>query len=237
MKIIYGLESLQSVLFVNSLDFTNKLQLAQDLQKTKSINIGGDPTVLPLPNDAPLEIPRIMLKSNDQTYNVNAGPSRIDILFKNKSYDKDGIPQSDSKAVAKQIIETTLEINEIIVKKYRAQVNRSALIARVLIKLDVSSKEYLYKKFIKKPSDQPFEVNLAMLYRKELGKFKVNKWKRFETLRNIKNPDDESALSLILDINSLPEIDYKFSKETISDFLSKASVEIDKDIKEDIDSV
>lgn len=237
MKIKYGLESLQSVLFVSALDFTNKLQLAQDLKGIKSVDISGDPTVLPLPNDAPLEIPRIMLKSTDQTYNVNAGPSRIDILFKNKDYDKDGISQSDPEAVTKQIIQTTLEINEVIVKKYRAEVNRLALIARVLIKFDISSKEYLQKKFIKKPVEQPFEINLAMLYRKDLKNFKVNKWKRFETLRNIKNPSDESAISLILDINTLPEINYKFTKDAINEFLMKASTEIDKDIKEDIDNV
>lgn len=236
MKIKYGLDSLQTVIFVSSLDFTDKLDIAQNLKKIKSINIGGEPAVIPLPNDAPLEIPRIMLKSIDQSYSINASPSRIDVIFKNKKYDKDGIPTISAKDISLNLINSTKEIAEILKNKYHAIINRVALITRILIKMDSSSKDYLKKAFLAKLSEIPYEINMAFLYRQDLGVYKVNKWKRFETLRSLKNIKDDTALSFAIDINTLGEINYKFTPDSIEDFIKKASVNIDKDIKKDIDS-
>ena len=41
----------------------------------------GDMQVLPIPPDAPPEIPRVVLKSADESQVVNAGPARFDCIW------------------------------------------------------------------------------------------------------------------------------------------------------------
>ena len=73
----------QFVLFIDPLpDNSNKLDLAQKITQGTGNIFDGPPTILPIPNDAPQEIPRIILKDNTNTLNCNVCINRIDLLFK-----------------------------------------------------------------------------------------------------------------------------------------------------------
>ncbi len=76
-----NLTRLQAVLFIKSLDLSNPLSLAVFLKEDKGLPFDGPETVLPVPADAPLEIPRIILKSSDGVFNCNVSANRIDLFF------------------------------------------------------------------------------------------------------------------------------------------------------------
>ncbi len=215
-----GLASLQGVLFINNLNLTDKLFVAQLLGKLKSIDFSNNPTVLPLPPDAPLEVPRIILRSNDGVFNLNISPTRIDLFYNNKQSDKEDVPVGDIKEIEKKIIEILKEISEILITKLSVNIPRLAVVSNYLIKLKESSKKYMLSKFMKEGVvGDVKEIQLNFLTNKEVNKYKLNEWIKFNTLRNLKNVKDDTAVLLSIDLNSLTEINYNFSNDSIDEFL------------------
>lgn len=226
-----GLAGLQGVIFSNNFDLTDKLDIAQLLNKLKSVSFNNNPTILPLPTDAPLEVPRIILRTDDDNFNLNISPIRIDLFYNNKKLDADGAPIGDMKEVESKIISILQEVTKLLTTKYSIHIPRLALIANIFIKLEISSKKYLIDNFIKDNSIQNSEeMHLNFLFKKDLGKYKVNEWLRFQSLRNLKNPKDDSGISLSLDLNSFSEVNYNFDKETLGEFYKLCFTEIKKEI-------
>lgn len=232
MNVKFGFEALQVAIFTRSLDLTDKLEVAQALRKLKTINFEGEPTIFPLPEDAPLEIPRIILKSKDNSFALNISPIRTDLIFQSQKSAESDLPNGELSTIEKQIIPTILEVFEILSKNFSANVSRAAVIAKIIAKLDMSSKEFLQKTYIQKMTTTPYEIKTHFLFKEKLGDFQINKWKRLETLRNKKNLEDDSALLFALDINTLLEIDYKFTPKNLEDFYKKAMGLIENEMKE-----
>src|SRR4030042_5019151 len=59
----------------------------------------GDPLVLPLPEDAPHEIPRITLENKEKTFKLEAAPARIN-FFRSMTSEEDRIIPNDFVRVA-----------------------------------------------------------------------------------------------------------------------------------------
>ena len=78
------LDHIQLVLFSPGVVVVNKLKTASALNDVLSGVLDGDPAIIPLPDDAPPEIPRIILKSKDEQYNLKTANSRIDFFFRYK---------------------------------------------------------------------------------------------------------------------------------------------------------
>jgi hypothetical protein len=117
------------------------------------------------------------------------------------------------------MVSALVEIVDLVINKFSAQLLRLALVANHVIKLDTSSKKYLTDNFIKNgiASDSK-EIQVNFLMNKIIGKYKLNEWLRFHTLRNQKNLIDDSALLFILDLNTLAEVNYNFDKISAKDF-------------------
>lgn len=215
-----GLGALQGVLFTNSFDLSDSLLVAQTLGNLKTIKFDGNPTILPLPKDAPLEVPRIILRTADNSFSLNISPIRIDLFYNSNKNDQEGIPTKTLADIQSQVITLLKEIAGIVVNKFSAHINRSAVIINSVVKLQESSKKYFMENFVKAEGvHNPNEIQLNFLMNKEFDKYKVNEWLRLHTLRNQKNPTDDTAMLIILDINSLAEVDYNFNKETLDTFL------------------
>lgn len=232
MALKFGTLSLQLVLFYPALDLKDKITLTQALRSLKSINFNGEPTVLPLPNDVPAEIPRIILRSKDQKYEMNVALNRTDILYINKDEDDEGLPTQKIAEIKDTLIKASQEVHDILIKGYSGSINRSAVITQQVIKLDSGSKTFLESKLLKPTETQPFEIKLAYLYKETLkdSYFDINKWVRVDTLRNIKKPQDDSALRLTHDINTLSEKNYDFNDGKLSSFFEKATDLVENEV-------
>lgn len=153
------------------------------------------------------------------------------MFFKATQTSKDGVPalridslKDEVKSYSKELIKSS--------KAFQANFNRAALVSNFIIKLTESSKKYILDKFVKKGTIQtPEEIKIHILNKETMGGYKVNEWVRFETLRNVKDPRDDKALRLLIDINSLPEAKYSFTEITVASFYEKALELVDEELK------
>jgi hypothetical protein len=229
MKI--GLQTLQIVLYTSSLDLSDKLGVAEIFSQSKKLNLKGEPSILPIPNDAPLEIPRIILKNKDGSRELTISPARIDMFLKAIQTSKDGMPILGIDSLKDEVKGSSKELAKNL-KVFNANLNRVALVSNFIIKLTESSKKYILDKFIKKGTiKEPEEIKLHILNKEIIGEYKVNEWVRFETLRNVKNPKDDKALRILIDINSVPEAKYNFTEKNIDSFYEKALKLITEELK------
>lgn len=226
-----GTESIQVVVYTSSLDLSNKLKLAEGLSKVKAITFDGEPMILPIPEDAPLEFPRITLRTKDGFYSLSIAPSRTDIFYQEKDTTEYGIDKKQVLEIREKLINAVSEIIEIVTKDFAANINRIAVVTKQIIKLETSSKDFLQGKLIQELDYKPEEIKLAFLSKETLGDFKINKWHRLDTLRNKKDPSDDRALGLVYDINTLAEIEYKFTSKIASKLFSEIFIYIDKETK------
>jgi hypothetical protein len=72
-----------TVLFGN-ISLSDRIGVAQSLNKATEGLFDGEPTVLPIPGDAPSEIPRIMLGDKDNVCRCHISPRRIEFSLESK---------------------------------------------------------------------------------------------------------------------------------------------------------
>lgn len=220
-----GLETIQLVIFTNSLDLSDKLAIAQDLKEIAPIKFDGEPTIFPLPLNAPLEIPRIVLRDKLGKVMLNVSPIRTEISMANSESEVDdlGVPRLKISDVSTTYLTPTIEkIVKLYVDKYLVNISRAAIVTRQIIKLDQSAQEFLKHKGLTMSRSKPYESKISFLYKEAIDTYKINKWNTIETLRNKKNQSDDSAIAFILDINTQIEVNYKFNAKTIREFYTKA---------------
>ncbi len=227
-----GLDLLQLVIFTSSLDLSDKLALARELSGIKSITLKGEPTVFPLPESAPTDLPRIILNNQDESYTLNVAPARTDLFYKSKDFDEQGIPKIKLQDVEPQIIDGMIEISSSLRSKFSSRIHRAAIVMNYLVKLKQSSIEFLSNNFLKKNViDNPYDIQLNFGNKKAIDGIKINEWVRFHTLRSKKNPEDDTAFMLILDINSLVEVDYDFTESKLKNFFEQSFRLANKEVK------
>lgn len=234
MPLKFGTKTFQLVLFLTALDLKDKLKLAQELRAIEAVDLNGEPTLLPIPDDAPVEIPRIILRSEDKSYQMNVSFNRVDLVYVDNESEGEEVPVTQMEEIKDRMVKALEQIYDVLVKNYSANVNRSAVVTRQIVKLETDSKTFLESKLLKESPTKPFEIRLAYLYKESLGEksFEINKWQRVETLRKKDNTEDDSALAVTYDVNTINEVDYDFSGENLSKFFNLAIDLITNEVKE-----
>ena len=76
----FKVQKIQLTLFPKNFNLVDKIKVANDLKVKMEGLFNGKSTILPLPIDAPLEIPRIILQSKDNFFGCNIAIPRIDFF-------------------------------------------------------------------------------------------------------------------------------------------------------------
>ena len=97
----------------------------------------GDVQVLPLPEEFPLEVPRIVLQSKDRAYRLEISPARINSLW---------LRTDNVQTEREEIVDICKEVLEYYIQSMQIEVNRLAL---VTIRVNQKQKppNFLIKKF------------------------------------------------------------------------------------------
>jgi hypothetical protein len=114
----FQFNSLQGVIFSNAPIAGGKI-LGKILAKF-SDRFDGAPTVLPIPNDAPAEIPRMILQSADSQWAVDVAQNRVNFRWVQMKEDQQQIPE-DFQKLYLEFIEHLFQIESI-------QVGRAAVL-------------------------------------------------------------------------------------------------------------
>lgn len=154
------------------------------------------PQILPIPLDAPAEIPRVQMRSENMKYNCNISISRVDFILNENFQDEANWPDlthdflSKSKLFTKNIFEQT-------------NIIRFGLIGNFFIP-DKSASATMTKKYLKVDLSSAEEINLRF------NKISLSHGLRLNNITSINtaiaqhiNPP-EKGIFIEMDINNIP---------------------------------
>lgn len=164
----------------------------------------GNTQYLPVPENAPDPIPRIIIKY--PTFFIQIYTHRVDLFCKKPPLD----------------IQITLDVAEILTDLLKIEIGRVGHVSRFFIEKNQNSLSGLFK-------DQIFfagvkEINIRINQEILLGSYKCNNIEKIDP-GQFTNTKGETAGGLIVlrDINTLAENlkDYSFNKHVLSEFMTK----------------
>ncbi len=214
------LDHIQLVLFSPGIIVVDKLKTANMLNDSLSGIFDGDPIILPIPDDAPLEIPRMQLKSKDERYNLTIAKNRLDFIFRSK---KD---EQRAEFPVSGLFKTFIKVFQYFKEDIHSQFTRAAIVANWIIELEKTpAAEHLLSKYIRKETSisNPYELELHFLTKELVAGLKVNNWTRIKSARKISEPEQNRLITFHIDINTLAEEKYKFNQELLQEFLSESN--------------
>ena len=193
---------LQTAVFLSTLNLKPILDLAKTIQDTSNGLLDIDPIVLPVPSDAPAEIPRIILKGAHERWVYQVCASRLDFVFQ--------LPQSElGKAefgtIIRQQADVSAAIWGAISAKFNASGNRIGIVSTFLSVTDSAVRSLRSRFLPSSTAPEPHELQLHALHRIALGDVLVNRWTRcIAGQAQSANPPQES-MRIEIDVNTLPE--------------------------------
>lgn len=226
MSYNFQLQQLQAVLFTPGIDLSKPLNIAQGLISATGNLFDGQPIMLPIPPDAPPEIPRIIVKNARGTYTCNVSKNRIDFIFSAKDTPltlKDG---SD------KFLNHLLTLADFLRNSFKMSINRVGTIGTLVLTLQESSNKFIPVKFLKEHLfGDTYEIQFGVLKKVPLAGYEANCWFKMNTLRNTKDLADDRAMSITFDINTQQEATYDLNKDQIGLFFNSAIKYVEESLK------
>jgi len=228
----FKVQKIQFALFPKNLDLTDKIKIANDLKSNAGGIFDGEPTILPLLNDAPPEIPRIILKSKDNVFSCNISNSRIDFFLQNAS------AENNFEVVKKDYLLKVESLYKYFVNNLKTSIGRIGFVVNFVSKLDDSANKLLIQTVLQNDfyfakSSKIKNISLIFSEGDKLNNgFDVNRIIQIESLRKISDPADDKLISIKYDLNTSPE---KFKEsnltyENIKSILVAISSEMENNI-------
>lgn len=179
------LKSVQLVLFFKELrKGFNKIKVASAL--CDSVNIfNGEPTILPFPDDAPAEVPRIILQGDNNNCQISLQRLTLTLTLESSTISNSlNGNVNDFKSIYKICIE---ELGFV--------VSRIALVLNGELKV-LSPSAFVNENYVKESIIDLQGFELGFYFKPEIGGSKFNKWLRLLS-------SDGNVLSFLLDFNTV----------------------------------
>jgi hypothetical protein len=226
MSYTFQLQQLQTGLFTPGVNVSKPLDVAQGLISSTGALFDGQPIILPIPPDAPPELPRIIVRNSSGTYTCNVSKNRIDFIFTDKAM----APSLKDKS--EEFLNYLLSLVDFLKSTLRTIINRIGTIASLVLPLNESSNKFISEKFLREHLfDSTYEIQLGVLKKIQLTGYKANCWFRLNTLRNTKDISDDRAMLITFDVNTEPEVTYELNKDQVGIFFNSAVKYIEENLK------
>jgi hypothetical protein len=184
----------------------------------------GDVQTIPLPETAPLEIPRVILQSKDGILRLDASPSRVNSVL------TDNILASKSP---EEVVAACTDVLKHYAEATEVRINRLALVVTWMHKTE-SSANFLVEQFCKPElkatifqKSENFELHSHE--KVTLKSFPTNSWIRCKTTELVTEDISKKIIAVEQDINTLSEEESRiFTTEEISEYFQLALFEINR---------
>jgi hypothetical protein len=206
-------------------NYAKYIRLFQDVAGDK---LDGQVMSLPVPQDAPAEIPRLSMSASDNTWRVQMSPLRTDVSYHRINNFKVDIPTPGifSEFVL-NIFGSFLNDPEISAQRL------SYVTERVLEIPDDTPANFIAKRFcrdeyLEQPFNNPNVFEIHSLKKYTWNTFRVNSWVRIKSA--MIEALDLPVVGIINDFNTLSmeeAPDTVFNIDQIADFIQHAPEEID----------
>ena len=210
-----NLARLQTAVFLTSLDTTRKLDLAMAIRQASGELLDADPLMLPIPSDAPPEMPRLRIKSDDGYWTCQVTGNRLDLILE-IPHDTLGIAESTQTIHRQAQILSSLW--EDLQHNFGAAANRMGLVSRFVGPLD-NAVEVLRERFLL-PSNapEPHELQLHVLHKMMLGDTPVNRWTRCLSAASSPFSDTQGWIQVDIDVNTVPDHLFTVTPSSLTGF-------------------
>lgn len=210
------IDILNAAFFVSNVNLSDKLDIASKISLGLKDVLDGDPTILPIPDDAPFELPRIILNSKNKLFSCSISPERIDFVI-NKS--KMIATSEEVLDIEAEFLKNTKPLTTLIIKSLGWSVYRLALISQLKVKLTGGVVPFLQKMLTDNLGKDAKELQLHSLKMMKINDFEANHWLRLIS----QNAGTEEELLLIAsDINTLQTEKYQVIEEDAEIFFEAA---------------
>lgn len=189
----------------------------------------GSVQALPLPEEIPPEVPRVILQSKDATYRLDVSPLRVTSYY--------SMRDDKTQAEPEDILSNSIEVLKHYVEGMEAQVDRLALVLTRVCKAENPAK-LIVERFCKPElqstifnKSENFEIHNHQ--RIEIQGFSVNSWMRCKTGALIINNVPFPGVIVEQDLNTLVEElkQRRFKPEEIKKYFQVASAETEANLK------
>ncbi len=183
-----------------ALFFQNQISRPDNLMGGVNSSMGNlfdaMPQILPIPADAPAEIPRVQMRSENGKYNCNIACSRVDFILNGDFRDETAWPDltRDFLAKVKLFIGSVFDQSKII---------RFGLIGNFFIP-DKSATTSMTKKYLKIDLNSAEEINLRFNKKTSSHGFDINNITSINTALAENNGQADKGIFIELDINNVP---------------------------------
>jgi hypothetical protein len=155
------------------------------------------PQIIPIPMEAPLDIPRVQLRSENNQYNCNIAGSRIDFILNGNNTDEVNWPDITKDFIAKVNLFTKSVLNNekvtrfgLIGNFFMPDKSSSASVTRKYLKIDLNSAEEINLRFNKRGASHGLDLNNIT---------SINAAAIFEA-----NGQPDKGVFIELDVNNIP---------------------------------
>jgi hypothetical protein len=216
-KLKFFIQNIQSALFIENFAFRNKISIVDRINKAVDNLFDGDPIILPIPSDAPPEIPRITLNDSKSNYRLIFSPIRLDFF-----YNDSGKPEKVLDALKNDYFRYLFSIVALVTDEYHLTVPRVALVIKAVSEIERGPNIFMQEKFL---GNNPFfndtyKLEIHALKKTAINGYDINHWFR---IRTATVPTGEyNPLSVQIDINTLQEKPLELSLQGIKDFFDKS---------------
>lgn len=230
MKLL--VKSLQSAIFTSGLDLSTKISLANQLILDTKELFDGEPIILPIPNDAPQEIPRIILKNKNESYSLNVGLSRIDFFYNERNY-KDGLPNKEFSNLMEDFLDKTTLVTQSLLKISSPRVVRVGFILTSLTKVAGRATNFISEQYLKQKKiiKDLHSINLSILRKTKVSHLMSNVWFRVNPFKKEDDPLDDKVITIQFDVNTRAEDILDLKMDEIKTFFKEAADYVNKNIE------
>jgi len=214
MSLACGAVQVQSSWFLNGLGSVDRLELAKKLTEASQNAFDGDPAIIPLPNEVPIEAPIIILKSKDDTLQLNVAHTRVDFFSKPPALRTEGhqllLPLDKLGAIVDVLSLSSVVLRQAIISLWASQPSEggAAYISRYYLQPDSLV-------------TNAASAEVHLLHKVHVANIASNRWTRLRSLSTSDSKDD--LLTILIDINSVPAKTQTFDRRTSSEFLGAAA--------------
>ncbi|EHW0638006.1 hypothetical protein L3I77_004349 [Vibrio vulnificus] len=170
------------------------------------------PQVIPMPVDAPLDIPRVQLRSENNRYNCNIAPSRVDFIINGNGSNESSWVQLTNDFLAK----LRLFVHSV---NSKAGSIRFGLIGNFFIP-DNANSASITRKYLKVDLNSAEEINLRFNKRNSSHGLNLNNITSINTAIAEINNVPNKGVFIELDINNIPD-NRRLDIENLIELVSK----------------
>ena len=207
-------------------DLEDKLTLAAALRNSNRSRYDGDPLVLPTFPEAPPEIPGFILQSRDGTKTLSVSAARVDVTADHeaRAFSSIGAFFEEEGEFFKGLAKTLSNSDQV-----KSGITRVGVMLTLSANPDDAELENIRARFL--PSNFRLGENraeLGFLDRLHWQEIIVNRWLR---LTMAGREDRTGSLEVILDFNTVPQVDLIMDDDKIAGFLENLRSQAEGEMK------